>query len=444
MRAHGAALTTPLFPSDVFEVAELFEQWARVRACLKTLVGEAEYRKWVEQADFAGLSGSVVTITLPNSSALDWVSRNYGELIRDLWQVQNPDICRIELRTQAKKAIASHRGERFNVNPVMGGRSELHAADSGSTRGPRLTFKTFLADLRARLDSGTVAELHPTTLDLRLSILQAKADVADVDGPKKVLVFPAQNLPSDIRNLEDALSCLVAYANLFDCQITLETAEAVMGVDWGARRNRRNAVSLIANRDPELLDNGPVGPIPSDAVEDADLSLPEAERLALLDSINGPASGIGTDPLAIFEKKVFDQTVELLGGETVLGRSVRSDEELLSALTAGFPAGVLRSLQEAGYPRAVLERIIAPRRTLMRRRAKNQRLTRAESDAAWRLAHVLCLSSNVLNGAKAALPWLMGTKTAFAGQSPIDLMETSVGAAHVEMLLKRLEWGDVA
>lgn len=177
--------------------------------------------------------------------------------------------------------------------------------------------------------------------------------------------------------------------------------------------------------------------------EVAGRALPERDRLALLDHAADPKAGAG-DPIRVLEERSRDETVALLGGEAALGCPVRTDEELIQALIAGFPGQVVRSLQEAGYPHKVLEQVIAPRRTLMRRRAPAQRLGRAESDAAWRLAHALVLASDVLNGRQAAMAWLTRPKQVFAGRTPVDLLETSVGAAHVERLLRRLDWGDVA
>jgi chromosomal replication initiator protein len=82
--------------------------------------------------------------------------------------------------------------------------------------------------LRTRLGCGMVADLHATTFELRLSILEAKAQRAGVDVPAKVLEFLARKITSNVRELEGALNRLVAHANLFDRQITLETAHEVL------------------------------------------------------------------------------------------------------------------------------------------------------------------------------------------------------------------------
>ena len=73
-----------------------------------------------------------------------------------------------------------------------------------------------------------VADLHATTYELRISILEAKAARAGVEVPPKVLEFLAHKITSNVRELEGALNRLVAHANLFNRQLTLETAHEVL------------------------------------------------------------------------------------------------------------------------------------------------------------------------------------------------------------------------
>ena len=58
------------------------------------------------------------------------------------------------------------------------------------------------ARLRTRLSHGMVADLHSTTYELRLSILEAKANRAGVSVPPKVLEFLAHKITSNVRELE--------------------------------------------------------------------------------------------------------------------------------------------------------------------------------------------------------------------------------------------------
>jgi chromosomal replication initiator protein len=82
--------------------------------------------------------------------------------------------------------------------------------------------------LRTRLGCGMVADLHSTTYELRLSILEAKAARAGVEVPVKVLEFLAHKITSNVRELEGALNRLVAHANLFGRPVTLETTHEVL------------------------------------------------------------------------------------------------------------------------------------------------------------------------------------------------------------------------
>jgi chromosomal replication initiator protein len=82
--------------------------------------------------------------------------------------------------------------------------------------------------LRTRLGCGMVADLHSTTYELRISILEAKAARAGVNVPVKVLEFLAHKITSNVRELEGALNRLVAHANLFARPVTLETTHEVL------------------------------------------------------------------------------------------------------------------------------------------------------------------------------------------------------------------------
>jgi chromosomal replication initiator protein len=82
--------------------------------------------------------------------------------------------------------------------------------------------------LRTRLGWGMVADLHATTYELRLSILQTKAATSQAEVPPKVLELLAHKITANIRELEGALNRLVAHANLFGRTVTVETAQEVL------------------------------------------------------------------------------------------------------------------------------------------------------------------------------------------------------------------------
>jgi chromosomal replication initiator protein len=82
--------------------------------------------------------------------------------------------------------------------------------------------------LRTRLGCGMVADVHATTFELRISILEAKGAAAAVSVAPKVLEFLAHRITSNVRELEGALNRLIAHANLFGREITLETTQEVL------------------------------------------------------------------------------------------------------------------------------------------------------------------------------------------------------------------------
>ena len=82
--------------------------------------------------------------------------------------------------------------------------------------------------LRSRLSSGLVADLHPTTFELRLGILDAKAENLGVKVPQKVKEFLAHRITSNIRELEGALTRLTANVQLVGGDITLELAHSLL------------------------------------------------------------------------------------------------------------------------------------------------------------------------------------------------------------------------
>jgi chromosomal replication initiator protein len=82
--------------------------------------------------------------------------------------------------------------------------------------------------LKSRLNCGLVADIHATTYELRLGILQSKADQLRVTVPQKVMEFLAHRITSNVRELEGALNRVVAHAQLIGRSITLETTQEVL------------------------------------------------------------------------------------------------------------------------------------------------------------------------------------------------------------------------
>jgi len=83
--------------------------------------------------------------------------------------------------------------------------------------------------IRSRLGWGLVADIHPTEYELRLGILQQKANqVPEVEISLSVLEFLARRVTSNVRELEGALNRMIAHATLIGRPITLDMTQEVL------------------------------------------------------------------------------------------------------------------------------------------------------------------------------------------------------------------------
>jgi len=81
--------------------------------------------------------------------------------------------------------------------------------------------------IASRLQCGLVVDIHPTDYELRLSVLQHKAELLAARYPRlqfadEVLPFLAQKISSNIRELEGALNRLFAFSDLVGRDVTIE------------------------------------------------------------------------------------------------------------------------------------------------------------------------------------------------------------------------------
>ena len=101
--------------------------------------------------------------------------------------------------------------------------------------------------MRTRFGWGLVADIHPTTYELRLGILQARAEQSPVEIPQKVLEFLAHRISSNVRELEGALTRLIAHATLVGRPVTLESGQELLK-DLLRANDRRVTIEEIQRR----------------------------------------------------------------------------------------------------------------------------------------------------------------------------------------------------
>ncbi len=102
--------------------------------------------------------------------------------------------------------------------------------------------------LRSRLGWGLVADIHATTYELRLGILQSKAELTGTPNlPKDVIEFLAHKITSNVRELEMAFNRVTAHATLVGRAITLEMTQEVLR-DVLRASDRRITIEEIQRR----------------------------------------------------------------------------------------------------------------------------------------------------------------------------------------------------
>ncbi|MPZ19105.1 MAG: DUF2384 domain-containing protein [Luteitalea sp.] len=137
--------------------------------------------------------------------------------------------------------------------------------------------------------------------------------------------------------------------------------------------------------------------------------------------------------------------VEQLGGESAVGRSLRTEIDLQTAIREGFPQSVVREVMAAtGLTlRELAASLDLSARSLQRRRHEG-RLAQYESDRLYRLARIVALAKLYLGTADVAMRWLRRPNRALGGLVPLAMIDMELGARAVENVLGRIAYGGVS
>jgi putative toxin-antitoxin system antitoxin component (TIGR02293 family) len=134
-----------------------------------------------------------------------------------------------------------------------------------------------------------------------------------------------------------------------------------------------------------------------------------------------------------------------LGGKNAIGRSLKTDADLIDAVRRGLPAKTLDSvfseLAQERVPQSTVYRLIGSDRTLQRKRTNNKPLSALESDRLARLARILVRAEQAIGDASRGRKWLVQRNRALGGQRPLDLLDSDTGTLAVERTLGRIEYG---
>ena len=79
--------------------------------------------------------------------------------------------------------------------------------------------------LRSRFEWGLIADIQAPDMETRIAILRKKSQQERYEIPNEVMAYIAENIESNIRELEGALNRVIAYASLTGSSISLELAQ---------------------------------------------------------------------------------------------------------------------------------------------------------------------------------------------------------------------------
>jgi chromosomal replication initiator protein len=92
--------------------------------------------------------------------------------------------------------------------------------------------------LRSRFEWGLIADIQPPDLETRIAILRKKAQIEGIHIHDDILVFIADKIASNIRELEGALNKVVAFSTLSDSEITMENVNEALKEILSANKNK--------------------------------------------------------------------------------------------------------------------------------------------------------------------------------------------------------------
>ncbi|MCK4255821.1 chromosomal replication initiator protein DnaA [candidate division WOR-3 bacterium] len=99
--------------------------------------------------------------------------------------------------------------------------------------------------LLSRFQWGLVCDLKPPDFETRIAILKTKAELAGASVSNDILIYIAQRIKSNIRELEGALVTLLALTSLTDTKLTLDSSRQMLDDILGREKITKISIERI-------------------------------------------------------------------------------------------------------------------------------------------------------------------------------------------------------
>jgi chromosomal replication initiator protein len=97
-----------------------------------------------------------------------------------------------------------------------------------SSDRPPDEMRTLDKRLRSRFGAGFIVDIQPPGYETRLAIIESKAKEKGVDCPREISEYIAENIKSNIRQLENALNQVIMYAKFDSKPLNIDTAKRAL------------------------------------------------------------------------------------------------------------------------------------------------------------------------------------------------------------------------
>lgn len=99
--------------------------------------------------------------------------------------------------------------------------------------------------LRTRFEGGMVVDIQAPDLETRIAILQQKANESDVRVPEETIMFIAQNIESNVRELEGAMTKIITQSKFTKSDLSIEDVAKMLQLDLETKRKRIQPDKII-------------------------------------------------------------------------------------------------------------------------------------------------------------------------------------------------------